>query len=116
MLSLEELLAISVDKMTNPVYVGFVVMILMQFIGKAGLDGAFETITKRAAEDWKRRSFFVNAITLILTLGVACAAVNIQEGYSLEQAILVGIVALPVAIGEYELVKNVLGAFGYKRH
>ncbi len=112
--SIEDLLGIGLEKMTNPAYVGLIVMSRMQFIGKGGLDGMYEAVSRRSAEVWKRRSFFVNATTRLLTVLFACSAVDFGGGYPIEQAILVGIVALPIAIGQYELAKNLLGALGYK--
>jgi hypothetical protein len=110
--SLEELIAIGLEQMANPAYIGLIVMILMQGVGKAGLGEIRKLITGRDEEDWPARAVVINSVSL--TLCLLLAVVFAAPGTQVREALLRGAISLPIAIGEYEVVKNIVRALGYK--
>lgn len=113
--SIEELIAIGVVQMGNPIYIGLVVMILMKYVGRGGLVAIRQLITGQGEDDWPAKNVVINAVTLLLTLSIA-VGFAMAAGNPIEEALLRGAISLPIAIGEYELVKNILGTLGYKWH
>ncbi len=110
--SLEEIIQIGVAQMSNPLYIGFIAMILMQYVGKEGICSLYNVLTKKDEKEWTRKNLAYNAITLLLTL---CIATGFRKADApIGEALLRGALGLPIAVGEYEVVKNIIGALGHK--
>ncbi|KKN85742.1 hypothetical protein LCGC14_0275470 [marine sediment metagenome] len=107
--TIEELIAIGVKQMSNPMYIALIAMIFMQYVGKGILSAIGEAV-------WRERqpaNLAVHSLTLLLTVGIAI--VFADTSVPLREAVLRGIISLPMAIGEYELVKKAFRVIGARR-
>ena len=107
--TIEELIAIGVKQMSNPIYIALIAMIFMQYVGKGILSAIGEAIWRKVGQP---ANLAVHSLTLLLTVGIAI--VFADTSVPLREAVLRGIIALPMAIGEYELMKKAFRAIGIR--
>lgn len=112
-ITIETILTLAWENLDNPLLLGLFTAIVMIFL----LRPLIETLTEKwwtqhhdepCPEKWRERGLIINTVTFLVCFVTAMLRLSFDWG----SVTVLAVVSMFAAIGEYELLKNILGTFG----
>lgn len=112
-ITIETILALAWENLDNPLLLGLFTAIVMIFLFRPLIEIIMEKVWGQSHEGpcpevWREKGLVINTVTFLVCLVTAMLRLSFDWG----SVTVLAVVSMLAAIGEYEIIKNILGTFG----